>query len=78
MLGRLRRGRLTAEPPREPSGRFGAIETGPPPEVAVPGVGWDQNARALVPAERRAVDSEDLREGMNAIFQKRPPLFRGR
>jgi hypothetical protein len=61
MLGRLRRGRLTAEPPREPTGRFGAIEPGPPPEAAVPGVGWDQNARALVPVERRAPDSDELR-----------------
>lgn len=68
MLGRLRRGRVTADTPREASGRFGAIDSRPPPEVAVPGVGWDQNARAATALERRPPDSDELRAGILGLL----------
>ena len=60
MFGRLRRSRAAAD--RDPSAvEFGEDSEGPPPESAVPGVGWDQTAPSARGSERPAADSEGLR-----------------
>jgi hypothetical protein len=66
VLGRLRRIRAGGDHD-SPRNDFGDEPEGPPPEAAVPGVGWDQSA-APRGAERSALDGEGLRAALLSLL----------